>query len=247
MEGYIHSIETLGALDGPGLRTVIFMQGCPLKCQFCHNIDCTIKQKGTKFSPKDLAKKVLSNKAYWGETGGITISGGEPTFQEEFLLEFVKIIKKERVNIAIDTCLITSSKFIETLLPYIDLWMVSIKHMDDIIHKNLTGPGNKKILENIIILDELLTNSSQQFRIRFLVIPGITDGKENIVALGEFLSKLKSNILVELLAYKEYGKYKWIELFGQYKLEGKTREANRKDLEKVASVLKTRYKLNVTY
>lgn len=257
MKGYIHSIETFGALDGPGIRTVVFFQGCPLRCKFCHTIDTTIPKRGKIYSIEELVEKVMKNKEYWGPDsqgipsgedckgcrqcaecrGGVTISGGDPTFQPEFLLEFLRALRENQVHTAIDTSLYTSQKVIDSIFSFTDYWMVSLKHMDNEKHKWLTGVENTRIQENLKYLDKKL-NSKKVLRIRFVVIPGITDDEEHIRKIGEFLKDFTSLDVVELLPYGEHGKFRWIELFGKYELEGRTREAKTNDVEEVAKILK---------
>jgi len=251
-KGYIHSIETLGTLDGPGLRTVVFFQGCPLRCKFCHNVDSTLEKKGKQYTVEELMEKVMKNKEYWGgdredqqSTGGVTISGGEPVLQPEFLKAFLEELKKEQVHIVVDTCLYTRKEVIAAVSDLVDYWMVSLKHMDTQVHLELTGVPNTKILENIQYLDDKL-DGKKALRIRFLVIPGLTDKKEHIEQIAEFVSKLESLDVMELLPYGEHGKHKWVELFGKYPLEGKTREADKEDLDKVAEILKM-HKIKLRY
>ncbi len=245
-KGYIHSIETFGTLDGPGLRTVVFFQGCPLKCQFCHNLDCTLsKIKGEEYTLKKLTEKVLKNKAYWGDKGGVTVSGGEPTFQPEFLLDFLKELKSVGVNTAIDSCLFTSKKILESVSSYVDYWMVSVKHMDKDKHKELTGVTNTMVLENIQYLDKQLVRG-KSLRIRFVVIPGITDSIDHIRELGKFISRLKHLDHVELLPYGSHGAYKWEEIFGKYPLED-IREATSKDLKEVKIRLQENNNFDIYY
>jgi pyruvate formate lyase activating enzyme len=232
MQGYIHSIESMGTLDGPGIRTVVFFQGCPLKCKFCHNIDTNAPKKGQVYTVEELVEKVLKNKEYWKETGGITISGGEPMFQAEFLLEFVKKLKEKNIHVTVDTCLKTTKNIIDSLLPYIDLWMISLKELDTQKHFDLTESKNEDILENIRYVDE----KGGKIRIRFLVIPSITDSPELIKGIGNFVSSLKNLETLEFLAYGTHGKQKWYELFDKYDLED-VREATKFDLESVKEQL----------
>lgn len=237
--GRIHSIESMGTLDGPGIRTVIFFQGCPLKCQFCHNIDSTLATGGTSYTPQKLADKVLSYSSYWKKdgniiNGGITLSGGDAVLQVDFLKEFLPIVKAQNVHVAMDTSLYTSQQVIKDLLPYIDLWMVSMKHMDDAFHKKLTGVSNVPILNNIELLDNLLTEP--KLRIRYLIVPEITDSEENISAMAKKIKTLKHLESIEILKYSNIGRFKWIELFGNYALEA-VREATDDDVEKTKIIL----------
>jgi pyruvate formate lyase activating enzyme len=257
--GAVHSIESLGALDGPGLRTVIFLQGCPLKCKFCHNIDCAIVQgNAQEYTVDELVKTVLKNKSYWGKTnndqkdflqpttdnrqpisGGVTISGGEPTFQKDFLIALLKELKRNDIHTAVDSCSVTTQDVLTEMIPYVDLWMLSVKHMDEQAHVNLTGASNRKILENILFLDKTLSEQKEnqaQIRIRFLVIPGMTDDKDHIKKLGEFVTQIKKLECLEILPYGSHGKHKWIELFGSYSLQH-VRDATKEDVERVAGIL----------
>jgi pyruvate formate lyase activating enzyme len=251
--GTVHSIETLGAVDGPGLRTVVFMQGCPLRCKFCHNIDCASQTDGKPYSVAELLAVLLKNKAYWGNpgqnlseapvTGGVTFSGGEPTVQHVFLCEVLKQLKAHGVHTAIDSCSVTSRAVLKTLIPYVDLWMLSIKHMDQQEHTNLTGTTNAMILDNIRYIDEELSSMNarhgthKQIRTRFLVIPGLTDSESHIKKLGAFVKQLKNLECMELLPYGTHGKHKWKELYGSYPLEG-VPDATREDLVRTAAILK---------
>lgn len=253
MNGKIHSIESMGTLDGPGLRTVVFMQGCMNKCTFCHNIDCALQKGGKDYSPEQLVQEVLKNRKYWNQynptesddkiKGGVTFSGGDPMYQPEFLLDMCKILEEEKVHTTVDTSINADFKYIEELLPYVDLWMISVKHMDDEIHKPMVGDTNRVILENIIKMDERITEMkaetgyvSPNIRIRFLVIPSVTDDALHIQKVGEFIKQIKNLDCVELLAYSTIGRHKWIEIFGKYELEG-IREATLEDLERTKKIL----------
>lgn len=250
--GLVHSIETLGAVDGPGLRTVVFFQGCPLQCSFCHNIDCTLKKGGTVYTPNELVEVVLKNRSYWeshGESssssaasvvkGGVTISGGEPTYQPDFLRMVLQRLHNENVHTAVDSCSVTSQQILDELLPFVDLWMLSIKHMDDAQHRLLTnGASNSSILDNIEHLDAQISaqNLKSKIRVRFLVIPGITDSVDHSKQLGKFVQSIRNLEVLEVLSYGSHGKHKWIELYGEYKL-GHVRDATTKDVQKVVQDL----------
>ncbi len=233
MKGYMHSIESMGTLDGPGIRTVVFFQGCPLKCKFCHNIDTNFPRQGQEYTTQELLKTVLKNKEYWGKNGGVTISGGEPVMQPEFLLEFVKLLKENNIHVAIDTCLETTKKVLDSLMPFTDLWMVSLKELDNKKHIELTSSENTNILENIKYLDK---KSKAKIRIRFLVIPTITDNDGLVMKVGEFVKNVKKLEALELLAYGTHGKDKWYEFFDEYHLED-VRDANPEDLENIRKKL----------
>ncbi|MBP9758234.1 radical SAM protein [Candidatus Dojkabacteria bacterium] len=244
--GYINSIETLGALDGPGIRTVVFFQGCGLKCKFCHNPECIEVGSGKEISVDELYTLIIKNKPYFGKyekgreiKGGVTFSGGEPTLQSEFVANVAKKLRVEDIHLAIDSCLFTSSKNIESLIPEIDYWMVSIKHMDPAVHKELTGFENNIILDNIKLLDSRISglNSGVKIRIRYLLLPGITDTKDNIERLIEFLKSIKNLDCIEILGYGSHAKDKWIKLFGKYELSDLP-DATQDDIERIASVFR---------
>jgi len=224
--GMVHSFETFGALDGPGLRLVIFFEGCPLRCLYCHNRDMLDLQHYMEFTPEKLLKTVLDYKPYFGEKGGVTISGGDPVFQPKFLKEFIKLCKRAKINVTLDTCLFTTKEILDDILPYVDLFMVSLKHFDLETHKFLTGVGNEKILENIKYLSE----KKAKLWFRYLVLPGYTDTKKNLSALVSFLKKVNFE-LIELLPYHTYGVYKWKELGLKYQLEGAKPPSHKSVLE----------------
>ncbi len=246
--GYVHSIESMGTLDGPGIRTVIFFQGCPLKCIFCHNIDTNIPNQGKQYSVDELFEKVIKNKEYWEQNdGGITLSGGEPFAQPEYVLEFAKKLKDKDIHIVMDTCLKTTKKNIESFLRYIDLWMISIKEFDNKKHTELTSSSNEDILENVKFLDDKISelNLESNIRIRFVVIPGITDYDELIEKLGDFCYNINNFESLELLPYWSQGKNKWYEIYGEYKLEN-VRDGTKEDLQKFERKLK-HLNLNIKY
>ncbi len=150
--GMIHSFETFGALDGPGIRFVVFFEGCPLRCVYCHNRDMLDLKDYMTMTARELLDKVLDYKPYFGaggSKGGVTVSGGDPIFQPQFLLEFLKLCKKAGIHTAIDTSLFTSRKVIDSIFPYVDLFMVSLKHFNSETHRWLTGVSNEGILNNI--------------------------------------------------------------------------------------------------
>lgn len=252
--GKIHSIETFGTLDGPGIRTVVFMQGCPNKCQFCHNPDAAINKGGKEYTVDKLVEILVKNKEYWIDygpvntevKGGITFSGGDPIAQPEFLLEVIERLHAENIHVVVDTSLNCDSEVVQKLAPHVDLWMISIKQMFNAIHEQLIGMSNVPILKNILLLDEMLTKVNKdnpdkrkkQVRIRFVVIPKITDSVGHLNALGKYIAQIKNLETVELLAYSTIGRDKWIELFGEYHLEG-IPEATQEDVLKTKEILST--------
>lgn len=237
--GMIHSFETFGALDGPGLRMVVFFEGCPLRCVYCHNRDMLDLKDYISMSPRELMAKVKEYKPYFGKRGGVTISGGDPMYQPTFLLAFLKLCRKEGVHVTLDTSLFTSEKVLKGLVPYVDLFMVSLKHFDNEKHKCLTGVGNEVILENLRGLGELIKKGGKVPRLwlRFLVLPGYTDTRENLKALRGFLSEMNGSFeLIELLPYHTYGIYKWKQLGLKYALDG-LKEPKRESVMKIKKML----------
>jgi pyruvate formate lyase activating enzyme len=236
--GYVHSIESLGALDGPGLRSVVFVQGCPLRCKFCHNIDCVPTEGGIPYTISDLVDELLKFKPYWGkdnEKGGVTLSGGEPLYQCRFVYSVAKALHEKNIHIAVDTSLYTTLRCLDLLIPVVNLWMVSIKELDPQKHRKLTGKDNKKILENLRYLDKHL-KGKRSIRIRVLIIPTLTNSKEYLENLADIILSLRHLEKVELLAYDDHARFKWLELGMLYPFDG-IRKASVPDMQKAAEVL----------
>ena len=222
MEGYIHSTESFGSVDGPGVRFVIFTAGCPMRCQFCHNPDTWNMKAGTLTSTDDLIKKALRYRSYWGDEGGITVSGGEPLLQIDFLTELFKKAKENGIHTTLDTSgnPFTReepffSKFNE-LMKVTDLFMLDIKHIDEKEHIRLTGHTNKNILD----LATYLSDMKKPVWIRHVLVPKRSDKDEYLDRLHEFILTLHNVERVEVLPYHTLGAYKWKELGMEYPLEG---------------------------
>lgn len=222
MEGYIHSTESFGSVDGPGVRFVIFTAGCPMRCQFCHNPDTWNMKTGTLTSTDDLIKKALRYRSYWGNEGGITVSGGEPLLQIDFLTELFKKAKENGIHTTLDTSgnPFTReepffSKFNE-LMQYTDLISLDIKHIDEKEHIRLTGHTNKNILD----LATYLSDMKKPVWIRHVLVPKRSDKDEYLDRLHEFILTLHNVERVEVLPYHTLGAYKWKELGMEYPLEG---------------------------
>lgn len=221
-KGYIHSLESFGSVDGPGVRFLIFTAGCPMRCQFCHNPDTWNMQAGTEYEAEELMKKALRYRSYWKNGGGITVSGGEPLLQIDFLIDLFKLAKAEGVHTTIDTSgqPFTKeepffSKFQE-LMKYTDMLLLDIKHIDEEQHQILTGQSNRNILE----LAKYLSEIQKPVWIRHVLVPERSDKDEYLDRLHEFLSTLNNVERVEVLPYHTLGVYKWKELGMEYPLEG---------------------------
>ena len=221
-KGYIHSLESFGSVDGPGVRYVIFLSGCAMRCQFCHNPDTWNMQAGTPYTADELLEKALRYRSYWGSKGGITVSGGEPLLQIDFLLELFTKAKEKGVHTTLDTCgnPFTReepffSKF-EKLMEVTDLVMLDIKHMDEEQHVLLTGQKN----DNILDMAKYLSDTGKSMWIRHVLVPERSDRDDYLWELHDFIEKLDHVERVEVLPYHTLGVYKWKELGIPYGLEG---------------------------
>lgn len=213
----IHSIETFGTVDGPGIRVVIFMQGCPLKCKYCHNRDTWEYSSGEEYSVDDLIKRILRSKPYMDSSnGGVTISGGEPLLQAEFLITLFTELKKLNIHTCIDTAgSMPITDTIKKLLSLTDLVLLDIKCINNDKAINLTGFSN----ENELLFANYLNDNNIPMWIRQVLVPGYTDDENDLKSLKEFIDSLSNVEKVELLPYHDLGKFKWIELTGSYPLE----------------------------
>jgi len=222
IKGYVHSLESFGSVDGPGVRYVIFLTGCAMRCQFCHNPDTWNLKKGTLYTADELLKTALRYRTYWGDKGGITVSGGEPLLQIDFLIELFRKAKEAGVHTTLDT---SGNPFtreepffgkVQELMKYTDLFMLDIKHIDDEEHKKLTGQTNKNILD----MAQYLSKNGKKMWIRHVLVPGITTDERYLKQLREFIDTLKTVDRVEVLPYHTLGVFKWKELGIPYQLEG---------------------------
>lgn len=217
MKGYIHSTESFGTVDGPGIRFVVFFQGCPIRCKYCHNPDTWEFKKGREVSAEEIIKEYDSYKEFL-KSGGITATGGEPLAQPEFLAELFSIAKHNNIH----TCLDTSGAVynsenhdkIDKVLKYTDLVMLDIKHIENAQHKKLTGTGNENILEFAMHLKDL----NIPVWIRHVVVPQITDSPDYLFKLGEFISQLKNLKALDVLPYHDMAKAKYENLGIEYPL-----------------------------
>ena len=222
MNGFIHSTESFGSVDGPGVRFVIFVAGCPMRCQFCHNPDTWNMQVGEQKSADELLAQALRYRSYWKDGGGITVSGGEPLLQMDFMIELFQKAKEKGINTTIDTSGAPFTrkepffgKFNE-LMKYTDLLLVDIKHIDDEQHKLLTGQTNKNILDMARYLSEI----GKPVWIRHVLVPERSDNDEYLKKLYSFIKTLNNVKKVEVLPYHTFGEYKWKELGYEYPLAG---------------------------
>lgn len=220
MTGRIHSFESFGTVDGPGIRFVVFMQGCPMRCQYCHNPDTWNLNGGKQYTAEQIASNALRYKNYFAGGGGVTVSGGEPLMQAEFVKELFTILKNNGVHTALDT---SGAVFTEAdkhkfdgLLAVCDLVLLDIKHINCEEHKKLTGRPNRNILAFASYLSEI----GKPMWIRHVLVPGITDNDEYLTELSEFIKGLKTVQKVEVLPYHTMGVVKYEKLGMQYPLQG---------------------------
>lgn len=222
VEGYVHSIETFGAVDGPGIRFVAFMQGCNMRCKFCHNPDTWKKNVGTPMTSDEILNKALAYKDFWGDKGGITLSGGEILLQIEFATELFTKCKKLGISTCLDTCgqPFTRrepwfSKF-NKLLDVTDIVLLDIKHINSEEHKKLTGYPN----DNILDLAHYLSDIGQPMWVRQVLIPTITDNDEFLTETSDFVKTLHNVEKFEVLPYHTMGVHKYAEMGVKYRLDG---------------------------
>lgn len=218
----VHSLESFGSVDGPGVRYVIFLQGCRMRCQFCHNADTWTTKENQRLSADQLLSKALRCRSYWGNKGGITVSGGEPLLQIDFLLEFFKKAKKEGIHTCIDTA---GNPFtrkgewfekFEELMTVTDLLLLDIKEVNPARHKVITGFDNANILD----MARYLSDIGKPVWIRHVLVPERSDYDEDLHALRAFLDTLTNVERVEVLPYHTLGVFKWENLGLSYPLEG---------------------------
>lgn len=233
MEGRIHSFESLGAVDGPGVRFVVFMQGCSLQCKYCQNRDTWNIHGGTTYSVQEIVEKILRYKNYIMPNGGVTISGGEPLLQARFLIQLFTELKKHNIHTCIDTSgMVALTEEIKELINLTDLFLLDIKCINDEKCTSLTGFSNKKELA----FAEYLSSIEKPMWIRQVLVPGFTDDAKDLIKLREFISTLKSVEKIEILPYHDLGKFKWEQLGCKYELDG-YRTANDNDVKRAKELL----------
>ncbi len=213
MTGRIHSIETCGTVDGPGLRYVVFFQGCPLRCSYCHNPDTWQVSAGTEYTVGEIVEDILRYRNFIAN-GGVTLSGGEPLLQADFAAGVLKECRKQGVHTAIDTSGAVPLRVCKDAVDMADLILLDIKSIDTDKAKELTGMGNENALELLDYLEE----TNKEVWIRHVVVPGITDNPEDIEKMAEYLSLFSVVSKVEMLPFHKMGEYKWKELCMDYKL-----------------------------
>ncbi len=235
MKGRINSFESLGAVDGPGIRFVIFMQGCPLKCKYCHNRDTwNINDAKEIVTVDEMINKIIRYKPYIvASNGGVTVSGGEPLLQLNFVTQLFKELQKLNIHTALDTAgSIPINDKIEELLKYTNLVILDIKHIDDEKAKNLTSLSNKNNLDFARYLDE----HHIPVWIRQVLVPGYTDDENDLRKLKAFIDTLSNVERTEILPYHKLGEYKWEALGEKYPLQG-VEAPSKEEIQKAKEIL----------
>ena len=229
----VHSVETFGAVDGPGIRFVLFLQGCHLQCKYCHNRDTRDMNNGSYKSLDEIFNKIINYKNYITPNGGVTVSGGEPLLQVKFLIELFTKLKKKKIHTCIDTSgMVTLTDDIKHLLTLTDLVLLDIKHIDNEKCKDLVGFDNKLELE----FARYLSDNNIPVWIRQVLVPGYTDDENDLLRLKDFISSLNNVQKVEILPYHSLGKYKWSKLGLKYGLEN-VRDATSDDVKRAKTIL----------
>ncbi len=211
----VHSYESMGTYDGPGLRLVVFLQGCPLRCLYCANPDTISFEGGTPTEYDHIVNMAINQKPFFGKKGGVTFSGGEPTAQAKELVHLVDVLHENGINVCIDTNGAIWTPDVESLLKKVDLVLLDIKQMNPDKHMNLTGRSNSQTLKTAAWLEE----NNRPFWLRYVLVPGISDMEEDIRALGEHFRSYKMIQRVEILPYHTLGIHKYESLGQEYQLK----------------------------
>ncbi|MHB8036115.1 pyruvate formate-lyase 1-activating enzyme [Clostridium botulinum] len=229
--GKIHSIETMGLVDGPGIRVVVFFQGCQLRCVYCHNPDTWDFNAGIEISSDEVLKKVLRYKPYFKQVGGITCSGGEPLMQPEFLLEILKKCKNQGIHTALDTSGVGIGNY-EEILQYVDLVILDIKHIQEEKYISICG----KNMEGFNKFKRVVNKLNKKLWIRHVVVPGINDTAEHIYKFKDYINIFNNVEKVELLPYHTLGVSKYENMGIEYKLKN-TSPLSKDKLEELKKII----------
>ena len=211
----VHSYESMGTYDGPGLRLVVFLQGCPFRCLYCANPDTIAFDGGTPTEPEHIINMAVNQKPFFGRRGGVTFSGGEPTAQAKDLIPVVKGLKEQGIHVCIDTNGGIWNPAVEELLKEIDLVLLDVKQINPERHLNLTERSNEQTLKTA----QWLEANERPFWLRYVLVPGISDFEEDIRAFGEFFKDFKMLQRVEILPYHTLGIHKYETMGQEYKLK----------------------------
>ncbi|MEG1615875.1 MAG: pyruvate formate-lyase-activating protein [Bacteroidales bacterium] len=211
----VHSFESMGTHDGPGLRLVVFVQGCRFNCLYCANPDTISTVGGKDTTIEEIVKMAVSQKAFFGKKGGVTVSGGEPTLQAAELAKLFKRLKEEGINTCLDTNGNNMNDDVRELLKYTDLVLLDIKHMDPVQHRHITGRGN----ENTLKFADYLRENNIPVWLRYVLVPGLSDQPEALQELGDHFKDFDNIQRLEILPYHTLGKHKYEHMGRKYQLE----------------------------
>lgn len=234
-------LESFGAVDGPGLRMIVFLQGCPYRCLYCHNPESWSLDGSNEFiTPDEVIKKYLNNQSFYKRSGGITLSGGEPLIHQDFCLEVCKLAYQKNISVALDTSGATFNKqnlnFYKEIIRYKPLWLIDIKHINLKKHKNLCGIDHQYEIDLIKFLEK----NRQDYWVRQVLLPGYTDDDKDLKTLGKFLSKLKYMKKFELLPYHTLAISKYKALKIPYLLKG-IKEPSKEVIKQKMQIIKTSF------
>lgn len=233
----VHSYESMGTFDGPGLRLVVFLQGCNFRCLYCANPDTIAPKGGTPTSPEEIVRMAVSQRPFFGKRGGVTFSGGEPTFQAKSLIPLFHRLKEENIHICLDTNGGLWNEDVEELLSLTDLVLLDIKEFDPLRHKALTGRSNEQTLKTASWLE----TQNKPFWLRYVLVPGYSDFEEDIRRLGERLGTYKMIERVEILPYHTLGVHKYEAMGKEYLLKG-VKENTPEQITKAEKLFKEYFK-----
>lgn len=229
----VHSIETFGTHEGPGIRLVVFLQGCNFKCAYCHNPDTIAFDGGREMKEQEIMRLLEEQRPYFADGGGLTVSGGEPSLQAEELISLFKKAKDSGFHVVLDTNGSIFSQNSKKLLDLADLALIDLKHLDPKAHLSLTGAENESVLKMI----EYREKTRKPFWIRHVLVPGVTDGREDLIEMSKYLSQFKYLEYLEILPYHNLGVHKYKALKMAYRLEG-VRPASIQDLRIAVDIIK---------
>ncbi|PYG87268.1 pyruvate formate lyase activating enzyme [Ruminiclostridium sufflavum DSM 19573] len=216
-KGKIHSFETFGTVDGPGIRFIVFMKGCPLKCKYCHNRDTWSAEDARLYTAEEVMREIRKYRNFIASSkGGVTVSGGEALIQPQFVLELFKRCREEGIHTAVDTSGYVNAEAVKEVMKYTDLVLLDLKHANAVKHKELTGVDNNKIK----LFTQYLCDINKPVWIRYVLIPGYTDDEADLKAARDYLKNFKNIEKIEVLPYHSTGKIKWENLKAEYPLEG---------------------------
>ena len=231
IKGRVHSIETFGSVDGPGTRYVIFLQGCPMRCKYCHNPDTWNEDEGEQITVGEVVSRARRGRPYYGENGGVTFSGGEPLLQADFLIEAMDALRRDGITSAIDTSGTYFDDKSETVIAHCDMVLLDIKHIDPAKFEELTGREQGTLR----LLIDAINRKEKPVWIRQVIVPGFNDDEEYIHRLNEFLLRIKHIKKIELLGYHNMAEPKYDKLGIKYRLKG-VKPMDSKSLEKLSKL-----------